>query len=101
MAVPSLESMPSPSPLLDTLVGLLSGSICTYHRAAPGSSPNHTINSFIIYSQFVLDFSCEKYENKQKEAGFGPFFKTSTTPLCGQKRFISQLVPGRHRHAAR
>ena len=28
--------------------------------------------SFIV---FVLYLSCEKNENKQKEAGFGPFFK--------------------------
>ena len=39
------------------------------HSAAPGSSPKHTIYAFII---FVLNLSCEKNENKQKEAGFGP-----------------------------
>ena len=40
-------------------------------RVQAPSTPS-TLLSFIV---FVLYLSCEKYENKQKEAGFGPFFK--------------------------
>ena len=49
----------------------LSGFVYAYHPATPGSNPKHTIDAFII----VLYLSCEKDENKQKEAVFGPFFK--------------------------
>ena len=41
--------------------------------AAPGLSPKHTINAFI---QIYLFVSCRKDENKQKEAGIGPFLET-------------------------
>ena len=42
-----------------------------------GSTPKHAIHAFIIYSQICVIFvlNCEKNENKQKEAGFGPFLK--------------------------
>ena len=46
---------------------------CAYHPGAPGSSPKHTIYAF-SFIVFVLYLSCEKNENKQKEAGFGLFF---------------------------
>ena len=54
-----------------------SGIICAFHPAALGSSPKHT--AIIILVQFVLYLSlhCEKNENKQKDAGFGPFKNTS------------------------
>ena len=32
-------------------VGVLSGFACTYHPAALGSSPKHTIYALIIYGQ--------------------------------------------------
>ena len=51
----------------------LSGFICAYHPAAPGLSPKHTIYAF-SFIVFVLYLSFEKNKNKQKEAGFGPFF---------------------------
>ena len=57
----------------------LSGFVCAYHPAAPGSSPKHTIYGFIV---FVLYLSCEKDENKQKEAGFGLFKKSIRTNTC-------------------
>ena len=41
-----------------------------------GSSSKHAIYAF-SFIVFVLYLSCEKDENKQKEAGFGPFKKTS------------------------
>ena len=43
--------------------------------AGPGfvSQAHHL--RFYHYSQLVLYFSCEKKENKQKEAGIGPFQK--------------------------
>ena len=40
----------------------------------PGSESQAHLLSFIV---FVLYLSCEKNENKQKEAGFGPFLKTT------------------------
>ena len=40
----------------------------------PGSSPR-TIYAFKNIVKFVLYLSCEKNENKQKEAGFGSFEK--------------------------
>ena len=56
-----------------TFFARLSGIVCAYHPAAPSLSPKHAIyaSSFIV---FVLYLSSEKNENKQKEAGFGPFF---------------------------
>ena len=49
--------------------------ICAYHLAVPGSNPKHTINTFTS-SNYVLKFPMclEKDENKQKEAGVGPYF---------------------------
>ena len=42
-------------------------------HAAQSLSPKHTINAFI---QIYLFVSCRKDENKQKEAGIGPFLET-------------------------
>ena len=53
---------------------------CAYHPAAPGSSPKHAIYAF-SFIVFVLYLSCEKNENKQKEAGFGPLKKKTYLPL--------------------
>ena len=48
------------------------GFVCAFHPAAPGSSPKHTIYAFFnLYLSFELE--CERDENKQKEAGIGPF----------------------------
>ena len=55
----------------------LSGFVCAYYPATPGSSPKYAIYAFIISCKFLLYFSCEKNENKHKEAGFGPFLKKS------------------------
>ena len=46
-----------------------------YHLAARirVPSPPSTLLSFTV--KFVLHLSCEKNENKQKEAVFGPFLK--------------------------
>ena len=52
----------------------LSGFVCAYHIAAPGSSPKHAIYAF-SFIVFVLHLSYEKNKNKQKEAGYGPFKK--------------------------
>ena len=55
----------------------LSGFVCTFHPAAPGSTPKHAINAFSIIVKFVLYLSmwCEKRTKiNKKEAGFGPFF---------------------------
>ena len=38
----------------------LSGFVCAYQPAAPGSSPKHTIYAFIFVVEFVLLLSCEK-----------------------------------------
>ena len=46
-----------------------------YHPAAPSLSPKHAIYAF-PFIEFVLYLSCEKNENKQKEAWFGSFKKT-------------------------
>ena len=51
---------------------MLSEYICTYHPAAPGSSPKHTFYAFINLDWFV---TWGKDENQQKEAGIGLFFK--------------------------
>ena len=51
----------------------ISGFVCAYHPAAPGLSPKHAIYAF-SFIVFVLYLSCEKNKNKQKEAGFDPFF---------------------------
>ena len=55
----------------------LSGFVCAYHPAAPGSSPKHTIYAF-SFIVFVLYLSFEKNKNKQKEAGFGHFFNKAS-----------------------
>ena len=68
--------IPSTQTLIFMRCRWLSGFVCAFNPAALGSSPNNTIYAFII---FVLYSSlhCEKNENKQKEAEFGPF-KTRT-----------------------
>ena len=48
---------------------------CTYHTATPGLSPKHIIKAFLFIFKIVLHLSCEKNENKQKEAGLGPYKK--------------------------
>ena len=47
----------------------LRGFVCTYHPAAPGSNPKHTIYAFSICIEVVT----RKGRNKQIEAGNGPF----------------------------
>ena len=49
--------------------------ILAYYPVVPGLNPKHTVYAF-IYSNFVLYLSLywEKDENKQKKAGFGPYF---------------------------
>ena len=53
----------------------------------PGSSPKHAIYAF-SFIVFVLYLSCEKNENKQKEAGFGPFLKTNITKVLVYHTYI-------------
>ena len=50
---------------------MLSGFVCIFHPAAPGSSPKHTIYAF---SNLFMNCVVWKDENKQKEAEIGPFF---------------------------
>ena len=70
----------------------LSGLVCAFHPAATGSSPKHTIYAFIILIKFVLHLSCEKNENKQKEARFGQFMlKATISPLRHGKVRLSQV----------
>ena len=64
--------------------------MCSYHPAAPGSSPKHAIYAF-SFIVFVLYLSCEKNENKQKEAGFGPFLKNLAI-TAATRESMSQLV---------
>ena len=53
--------------------------ICLKRPATPGLSPKHTIYTFSIHIVQIVNLSfemeCEKDENKQKEAGIGPFLK--------------------------
>ena len=58
----------------------LSGFVCAYHPATPGLSPKHTIYPF-SFKVFVQYLTCEKNENKQKEAGFGPLKKQAFTKI--------------------
>ena len=60
---------------LHKINGQLSGFVCAYHSAAPGSSPKYTIYTFFIYNVFVLYLSCEKNKNKQKRGRVWPIFK--------------------------
>ena len=54
----------------------LSGIVCAYHPAAPGSSPKQAIYAFsFIVFVFVLYLSCEKNENKQKRGRVWPILK--------------------------
>ena len=53
---------------------LLSGFVCANHPAVRVQVPS-TPSMLLSFIVFVLYLSCEKNENKQKEAGFGPFFK--------------------------
>ena len=48
----------------------LSGIVCAFHPAAPGSRPKHTIYAFINLNFWIA--SCGKDENKKKEARIGP-----------------------------
>ena len=48
----------------------ISGFVCAYHPAALSLCPKHAIYAF----SFMLYLSCERNENKQKEAWFGPIF---------------------------
>ena len=56
----------------------LSGFVCAFHPATPGSSPKHTIYAFSIYIvQIVylsLELECEKNENKTKRGRDWPIF---------------------------
>ena len=52
--------------------------ISAYYPAAPDSIPKHIYVFFELYSlklSLYLIFECEENENKQKEAGIGPFLK--------------------------
>ena len=55
----------------------LRGFVCAYHPAATGSNPKHTIYTFF---NLYCDCNEKKNENKQKEAGIGPFLKTMKDP---------------------
>ena len=54
--------------------------MCAFHPAAPGSSPKHTIYSFIILSQnlcHICLYIVKRRKTKQKEAGICPLKKES------------------------
>ena len=56
-----------------------------------------TPSMLLSFIAFVLYLSCEKNENKQKEAGFGPFFlmKSGTSdPLLTKKGRRGEDLPG-------
>ena len=57
---------------------MLCGFVYTYHPAAAGSNPKHTIYAFSIY---IIDIVMTKGRNKQKEAGIGPFLKNLSNNL--------------------
>ena len=70
----------------------LSGFVCTFHPAAPGLSPKHTIYAFSIdivqIVNLLLELECEVNENKQKEAGIGPiFFEKKTCNIFNYSLF--------------
>ena len=44
----------------------LSGFVCTYHYAASGSNPKHTIYTFLVKLCTILSLCLEKDNNKQK-----------------------------------
>ena len=81
---------------------------CAYHPAAPGSSPKHAIYAFIIYSQICAIFVMWKEQNKQKEAGFGPFFKKNCRKIeatflmdhlrCSVSYQLDIFAPSRYMH---
>ena len=54
------------------LFGVLSGFVCAFHPAAPGSIPKHTIYAYVY---MLISELCGKDENKQREARIGPFLK--------------------------
>ena len=56
------------------VVKQISGYICIYHPAAPGSNPKHIIYAFSICNWIA----CDKYGNKQKETEIGPYLKKLT-----------------------
>ena len=47
------------------------GFVCAYQPDATGLSPKHAIYAI----KFVINLSCEKNQNKQKDDGFVPFKK--------------------------
>ena len=49
----------------------------TFHLANPGSSPNHTIYAFVIYSQICALFVFE-LKNKTKRGIVWPIFKKNS-----------------------
>ena len=54
------------------------------------STPS-TLLSFIV--KFVLNLSCEKNDDKQKESGFGPIKKTlNALLLCIKVMYIPQVA---------
>ena len=56
--------------ILQSLYGVAAIAPCL--PAAPGLNPKHIISTFF---HFVLKLQWETNENKQKEAGIGPYFK--------------------------
>ena len=60
----------------------LSGFVCAFHSAAPGSTPKHAIYTFFNYSQICARFihaMWEKNENKQKRGRVWPIFYKKNT----------------------
>ena len=49
----------------------LSGFVCAFHPAAPGSSPKHSIFTLIS----LLNCIIWKRKNREKEDGIGPYFQ--------------------------
>ena len=66
----------------------LNGFVYTYQPVVPGSSTPST-----LFSHYI-SLHCEKDENKQKEAGFGPFFKKYCPRLCFSPNLVTlKLTP--------
>ena len=70
----------------------LSGFICTFHPAAWGFSPKHTIYASIILINFMLFLSlhCEETKINKKRPGLGQLKNFKTKPECKTILIIKQ-----------
>ena len=78
-----------------TMFGLppwLRGFVCTYHPAALGLNPKHTIYTFSACIE--IDIGMRKGQKlHEKEAGIGPFFKLNILKFRSFGHFFLYLEP--------